>query len=149
MSETAVEIKLCDEDREKYGGDEWLPFDSAEYASMDGDKLIALEDGMGMSFFRLRRVEIPNMTMRATKAIVWLARQRAGLTEPTFDKLNVKLNLVSRRAAGDEDPDPLTGTSPAGEQDEATATHSTTSDATATRLASVKSRRRSTEPIPG
>lgn len=139
---SAIEIKLCDEDRGKYGGPEWMTFDLSEYASMDGDKLIALEAGMNMSFFRLRRIEAPEGTARGTKAMVWLARQRAGLTEPTFDKLNVKLGLVQNRAAGDDDPDPLTETSSAGEQDEATATPSTTSDATATRPGSARSRRR-------
>jgi hypothetical protein len=138
---SAVEIKLCDEDRKKYGGPEWLPFDFTEYTSMDGDKLIELEAGMGMSFFRLRRVEIPEGTMRATKATVWLARQRAGLTEPSFAKLNVKLGLVLSRVVGDEDPDPLTETSSAGEQDEADETPSTTSDTTATKPGSARSRR--------
>lgn len=143
-----VEIKLCDEDRAKYGGDEWLPFDLSEYTSMDGDKLIALEAGMGMSFFRLRRVEMPESTMRAMKAMVWLARQNAGLSLPMFDELDVKLGLVLCRAAGDDNPDPLTETSPAGERDEATGTHSTTSATTATKRRSAGSRRHSTAPTP-
>lgn len=145
---SAVEIKLCDEDREKYGGPEWMTFDLAEYTSMDGDKLIALEAGMGMSFFRLRRIEAPEGTMRGTKAMVWLARQRAGLTEPGFDKLNVKLNLVLQRAAGDDDPDPLTETSSAGEQHEADGTPSTTLAATESKPGSGEPRRRSTVRTP-
>jgi hypothetical protein len=143
-----VEIKLCDEDRKKYGGDEWLPFDLSEYTSMDGDALIALEEGMGMSFFRLRRIEMPEGTLRATKAIAWLARQRAGLTVPKFNQFNIKLGLVMTRAAGDEDPDPLTETSSAGERDEADETPSTTLDATATKPGSGSARRRSTARIP-
>jgi hypothetical protein len=143
-----VEIKLCDEDRKKYGGDEWLPFDLSEYTSMDGDKLIALEEGMRMSFFRLRRIEMPEGTLRGTKVMVWLALQRAGVTGLSFDKFNPHLGLILTRAKGDDDPDPLTETSSAGGRDEATETHSTTSDATATKPGSGSARRRSTARIP-
>lgn len=148
MSKTALEIKLCDEDRAKYGGDEWLVVDVAEYTSLPDDELIAIEEGMQMSFFRLRRIEAPEGTMRGTKALAWLARQRAGLTEPAFAKFKIHPGLVLTRVPGDTDPAPLTETSSAGERDEATVTPSTTSAATESKQGSGRSRPRSTARTP-
>lgn len=146
MSDTAIEIRLCDEDLARWGGDEWLTIDLAEYKHLPDDELIKLEEGMGMSFFRLRRIEAPENTARGIKAMAWLARQRAGLTEPDFGKFRIHPGLVRTRMAGDTDPDPLTETSSAGERREVDTTPSTTSGAKGSKRDSGKSRQRLTAP---
>lgn len=101
------EIRLGDEDRATYGGDEWLEFDPSVYDDMPLAELSALErqmhTGGGVSLFNLLTPggEIGRQTAVGRVSAAWLARQQAGLTEPAFAEFKVKhLEMTGRLNKG-------------------------------------------------
>lgn len=101
----AVELRLCDADREEYGGPEWLLFDQDLLDDMRTEELTRLERAMNLSFYELRNVDLPLRTARGTKAACWLARQLAGdaeLLDPTFADFHIHpLRVEAREPASD------------------------------------------------
>lgn len=81
----AVEVRLCDEDREQFGGPEWWVFDLTPLNELKTERLTELEREMGMSIWQLRNVEIPRSTARAMKASCWLPRELSGDDELRFE----------------------------------------------------------------
>lgn len=108
-------IRLCDEDRQVYGGPEWLVYDESIYDDMRGSQLTKLEDTMGFSMDWLRQRGIPSGSAEGKQARAWLARQAAeGLEEPTyraFDILPMKVTIEDL-PLGETTPDASSGSSP-------------------------------------
>lgn len=114
----AVELRLGDEDRAKYGGPEWIEFDQDLLDDLDADVLDRLEREMDMSVFQLRYVEMRARTGRALRASVWLARQLSGdpeLKKPTYAEFKIKpLHVRARPVGGDDDAGPPDDSSASG-----------------------------------
>jgi len=112
------EIRLGDADRDKYGGDEWLEFDPSVYDDMPLAQQAALERQMiaggGVSLYQLLRPggQINRETAIGRTSVAWLARQQAGLVEPTFEKFVINHLDVKPRLDGGPVV-PLDGASPA------------------------------------
>ncbi len=99
---SVLEVRIGDEDRERYGGPEWLPLDLSELMSRPMIEQSALEQQMtdngGISLFRLRYGD----EWREEKAVVrislpWLARQQAGLTEPRLADFRIDHGQIAIR----------------------------------------------------
>lgn len=97
----ATEFALCKEDQEKFGGPKWVAFDRAALDELPFDELDPWEKqviehaGIGLTVLIYR--EFANGTQLGIKGVVWLARQMAGLTEPSFVDFNIKSRKVELR----------------------------------------------------
>ena len=107
MSMTRViELRLTDTDRERYGGEEWMPLNLDAYDDMPLAEQAALERQMlaagGVSLFNLLRPggEIARDTAVGRVSAAWLARQQAGLTDPAFGDFQVNQHKMGSRVAG-------------------------------------------------
>lgn len=97
-----LEIRLGDADREKHGGGEWMEFDPSIYNDMPLADQMALERQLPASLYALLYGGlIRNNTAVGRTAIAWLARQQAGLTEPSFEKFDIdQLEMRTRFHGG-------------------------------------------------
>lgn len=107
----ATEFALCKEDQEKFGGPAWVGLDLASLDEMAFDELDLLEKQIiehgDVSLAVLIGREFANGTLLGIKGMVWLARQLAGVTEPSFGDFNIKARKVRFRAVkpgGDKIP---------------------------------------------
>lgn len=73
-------IRLCDSDRERYGGPEWVEINMAEILDEETGLLELLENHWDMSPVEYLR-DTARMTQKALRAMVWLARRKAGCTD--------------------------------------------------------------------
>jgi hypothetical protein len=108
-------IRLCDEDRQVYGGPEWLVYDQAIYDDMTHSQLNQLESAMGFSMTWLRTIGIRTGSSEGIKARAWLARQAAGnLADPSYEAFDIRPLKVTFEAAplGGTIPDASPGSSP-------------------------------------
>lgn len=108
-------IRLGDEDRQIYGGPEWLVYDEAVYDDMPASQLKKLEDAMGFSMAWLRQRGIPTGSAEGIQARAWLARQAAeGLAEPTYQAFDIRPMKVTFEAGplAETTPDASSGSSP-------------------------------------
>lgn len=107
---TAVELRLCDEDREQWGGPEWVRFDENDLDDIPWQKQYEWEIGdFGLSIDFVMRVDWPARTARGKVCAVWLARTMAGVETPPLKDFKIKTgrkSLLIRAApkAGDADP---------------------------------------------
>lgn len=149
MSTSPIEVRLSEEDREAYGPDGWMRFDINDYDKLAADELIRLEQEMGVSFFRLRRVEIPERTALSQKVTLWLARWAAGHRDVSFADFNCHPLAAEGRSPGDDDADPLEpGSSSTTDGETAPSSSSTSSEKPGSRKVSRVARRRSTANTP-
>lgn len=98
----ATQFALCPEDREKYGGPEWVTYDKDALDDMPIDVL----DPVERQIFDLYKVSIGELifsefgkgTVRGIRSMVWLARQVAGITtDPQLAEFNIKARKVRMR----------------------------------------------------
>ena len=129
----AIEFRLCDEDREKHGGPEWVAFDITGLDDIPLDKLDALERqlmGMwGIGFPRLVAEEMPENTLRARRACVWLARKIADVKTPDLAEFAINARRVMVREVkptGEGDP-PAQASSSTSSEEKVSATDSSRS----------------------
>lgn len=75
-------IRMCDADREKYGGPEWVEISMAEILDEETGLIELLEDprGWDLSVGEFLTGVGRGMT-RPTQAMIWLARRKAGCKE--------------------------------------------------------------------
>lgn len=120
----ATEFALCKEDQEKFGGPKWVAFDRAVLDELPFDQLDPWEKQIiehgNISLTVLIYREFANGTQLGIKGVAWLARQMAGITEPSFADFNIKSRKVELRVVkpkGDAVPPPAgsSATSSAGE----------------------------------
>lgn len=107
----ANEFTLDERDRDKFGGPEWVTFDTAELDEVPFDQLSKWEQAMGTSIAQLVSRELPRASALGIKGVVWLARQMAGHAEPTFTDFNIRTRLVRYRPVGGDARPPASGSS--------------------------------------
>ena len=100
------------EDREKYGGDEWVVFDSSQLADLGYDQQAELEKPLrrdDTSIARIVGLEFPENSALGFRGMVWLARQLSGLDKPAWAdfKPNPFGRGVSFKIDTGDDADPL------------------------------------------
>jgi hypothetical protein len=107
----AIELALGKEDQTLYGGPEWVTFDITGLDDIPLDKLDAFERQLmsmwGIGFPRLVAEEMPENTLRARRALVWLARKFADIKTPDLKEFEINVRRVRVREvkpAGDGDP---------------------------------------------
>lgn len=102
----ANQYALDPRDHAKYGGPEWVTYDSAKLDDMPFDQIDRWEREMGHSVAQIVGRELPRASAVGIKGIVWLSRQLAGQTEPKFAEFNIRPRLVRHRLEPGADADP-------------------------------------------
>lgn len=103
-----IRFKLSDADRQKYGGDEWVLFDSAKLTALGYDKLAELEQDIKAdrtSISQIIALEWPRITVLGVRGMVWLARQLNGFDKPAWPDFKPDIiDIDFESVAGDADP---------------------------------------------
>lgn len=111
-----IKLRLCDADRQKWGGPEWTFYDDETFLNLDYDRLAVLErdmlDADKLTLIKLVLIEWPRRSILGIRGMLWLTRQMAGAHEPKWNdfKPNV-LQADVERVEGDVIPPP-DGSSP-------------------------------------
>lgn len=104
---TAVRLRLCDADREKFGGPEWVTFDGDELDDQPNSVLLDFENELNTTIEFLYRVDRPAQTARWMAARVWLARKMAGVETPSYKDFEIRpRKVIVEVVAADADADP-------------------------------------------
>jgi hypothetical protein len=117
-----LHLRMCDGDRDEYGGPEWVVYDHAQVEQMRANERIEVEDTMGMSIPQLVDALAADWPgARAAKALLWLARRLVGLVDrwdsfdPHVDQLSGQLTVRQVLVAAEGgDADPPAGSSVPG-----------------------------------
>lgn len=104
-------IRMCDSDRERYGGPDWVEISLAEIVDEEAGLIDQLERGWDMSLAEFMAGLSRQMT-RPAQALIWLARRKAGCVDvpATFrPKVQETSGVVyepmpAEAAAADADP---------------------------------------------
>lgn len=127
----AVEIRLGNIDRERFGGPEWMLLDWSVYDDWDVDRLDQLEQAMGGMSINQAKLAMAQMRARGIKAGAWLAGRLSGdarIAAVRWEDFKILPLQVETRRPGEANP-PADG-SPAskhGESQPTTAPASTES----------------------
>lgn len=125
----AVELRLCDEDREKFGGPEWVRFDEKDLDDLDLEVLNRFESELNVSLDFLLLVDKPSSTVRWKAAMVWMGRQIAGVQTPELQKFLIKVRRMQIR---DEPKPKRTAKAKAGDADPPSSSPSSEAEASET-----------------
>jgi hypothetical protein len=79
-----MELRLSDADRARYGGDEWLPWDSSRLTVSEATLLQELPD-LGISVAKYRASWLASHEPQAFRWGLWLALRRSGVDVPWGD----------------------------------------------------------------
>lgn len=97
-------FRLSDEDREKYGGPEWVEFALEKAVDLDVALLEQIEDATGYTIMMTLPDAMAKGQMKAVRAAIWLARHIAGVHEPPFAQFQPKILNADCRWVDDVDP---------------------------------------------
>lgn len=107
-----VWLRMGDDDRERYGGPEWVRFDVAELYNAPASLLAAYEAEIGFAIHWVLR-EYASYGARAVRAALFIARRRAGVQrdgrDERWSEFDPRTNQVKHR---DEPPADATPTTP-------------------------------------
>lgn len=94
--DVAVWYRMCDEDRDRFGGPEWLKFDVDALYNAPASELEEYEKVLGCSLFRLL-TELESFSARSTRGALWIALKGAGVDVDyaTFDPKPLRANRRS------------------------------------------------------
>jgi len=97
-------IRLCKEDRERYGGPEWVEFDHDTLANCEAGFLERFEDATGMTITEFGDA-LNRGSVKSLRAMVWVARSLAGCEDPwpTFQPRVLRMDV---EGLGDDDAPP-------------------------------------------
>lgn len=70
-------FRLCEADRERYPGPEWLQYDTAVVLDLDLDTLEQIEETLGWTLIELG-AQLARGSARGLRAMIWIARKLAG-----------------------------------------------------------------------
>lgn len=73
-------IRMCDADRERYGGPEWVEVAIADIVNEETGLVEAVEEGFGLSPAEFLS-RIGRGSIKAYRAMIWLARRKAGCVD--------------------------------------------------------------------
>jgi hypothetical protein len=97
-------FRLSDEDREKYGGPEWVEYALSKAVDLEVDLLEQVEDATGYTILVGLPEALGRGSLRATRAAVWLARHIAGVHEPGFAQFKPNMLAAAFEWVDDVDP---------------------------------------------
>jgi hypothetical protein len=108
----ATKFRLCDEDREKFGGPEWVTLDIKVLDDLPLSVLRPIEEQVkafcdNKSLLVVLAYELGGGTMLGKAVATWVARQLEGHAEPALDKFDVKprkIELEEVKPNGVTDP---------------------------------------------
>lgn len=96
---------MCDADRERYGGPEWVSFDVDALQDMPASALHEIEAAMDMTIAEILVLR-DRRSARSLRAQVFIARRLAGVDEKwdDFDPAVLRLRAVTDLADTQDDP---------------------------------------------
>lgn len=97
-------FRLSAEDREKYGGPEWVEYQLSKAVDLEVDLLEQIEDATGYTILVGLPEALSRGSLKASRAAVWLARHIAGIHEPGFAEF--KPNMLTADFEWVDDPAP-------------------------------------------
>lgn len=97
-------FRLSAEDREKYGGPEWVEYALDKAVDLEVDLLEQIEDATGYTIIVGLPEALGRGSLKATRAAVWLARHIHGIHEPAFALF--KPNMLAADFEWVDDPAP-------------------------------------------
>lgn len=108
-----LELRMCDSDREKYGGQEWIRLDVDQVLDTPSSTLRRWELQTAYPIERAINEASHSMPATATQVLVWLARKQSGdhrsnpsgQAEPFSNLDDLKTMRVALRVAVDEAED--------------------------------------------
>lgn len=99
-------FRLCDEDREKYGGPEWVEFDMSRAVELAVELLEQIEEATGYTLLVTLPYALDRGALKAVRAALWLARHIAGVHEPAFDEFRPNLLKATTEPVPADDAGP-------------------------------------------
>lgn len=105
-----LELRMCDADRERFGGQEWIRLDVEKVLDLSSKKLRLYESQTGYPIERAIDQAGPGMPAVAAQVLVWMARKQSGdhrnnpdgTAEPFAALDDLKTMRLSLRRAEDE-----------------------------------------------
>lgn len=75
----AIELRMCDEDRARYGGPEWIPLDLDRLVDAPASTLERWEEEVGYAIeLACAQAGATHPPSRPVRILVWLARKQGG-----------------------------------------------------------------------
>lgn len=97
-------FRLSAEDREKYGGPEWVEYQLTKAVDLEVDLLEQIEDATGYTILIGLPEALSRGSLKAARAAVWLARHIAGIHEPAFAAFKPNMLTADFKWVDDADP---------------------------------------------
>ena len=97
-------FRLSEEDREKYGGPEWVEYTLNKAVDLEVDRLEQIEDATGYTILVTLPEALGRGSLKATRAAIWLARHIHGVHEPGFAEFKPNLLAADFEWVDDVDP---------------------------------------------
>ncbi len=94
-------FRLCEADRERYPGPEWLVYDTETTLNCDLDTLEKIEETIGWTMVELGG-QLARGSARGLRAMIWIARKLAGCDD-AWDSFKPKVWSIEEQEV---DPDP-------------------------------------------
>lgn len=135
-------LSLHEQDRDRYGGPEWLEFNDATIDDAPADELERLESELlphGVSLVQALAEWRHNLSARSVRVVLWLALRQSGVTV-AYDEFTPKVMVARMRnldivadpripaGAGDADPPAPAEETSASPRDSSTPASPETSD---------------------
>lgn len=108
-----IRFRMCDEDRDAYGGPEWVTFDRERFKHLPGSELMAFEAATGFPLTGYFDDRIDSA--HGQRARLWVARRMAGLVDD-WDKFDPRILLVDMEIVKGGDAGPPDGPSGTGSE---------------------------------
>lgn len=111
-------FRLCDEDRAEFGGPEWVELDRSRLESARAAELERIERDTSQPISVVLDALNGQLTAVGVRALIWIAREHAGLKTP-FRDFNIHTLKVDSDFIPDEKPaetDPLDSSSAGSEE---------------------------------
>lgn len=111
------ELRLSDDDRARYGGPEWLPWDSARLTVSEAE---LLQELLGVSVTTYRTSWMASGEPATWRWGLWLSLRRLGVEVPWDDFDPDLLGAIARKPAEPEGKDPSSTPPSPSDSDEST-----------------------------
>lgn len=105
-------FRLTPEDREKYGGPEWVEYSLDKAVDLPVELLEEIEVATGYTILVSLPQALLGGGLKAVRAALWLSRHIAGVHEPAFAEFKPKVLAADMEWV---DPEPGTDAVPPGE----------------------------------
>lgn len=98
-------MRMAPEDRERYGGPEWVSWDWDAFRDLEVGELERIEEALDMSVGEFSD-EMVRRSSKGRRAALWVARRLTGVSEDyrTFTPKIMRIEFVAPDAPADADP---------------------------------------------